>query len=244
MDLADRIRIILTETGMSQKAFAESLNVTASYISKVLHTASGVSNTTAMVIEKLYGYTKDWLLNGTEPKKLSSDTQQQLSALQRKILFEIESMDTTELKLLEGFINSLKVYEEEKMKYTNNVIQNNTIYFAAASGDDDELIEIWNKTISEQSINGKLWITANNKNTAGKMQCYFKFAQYHSEPPFYMQIQFKTPKDNKNHSIALQLLDVNSEKHQELIIKSELHTNICYEDGITNLKISLQEIKK
>ena len=47
MKLSDRIRLIISENGLKQKEFAQSLQVTESYISKLLRDESGVSHSTA-----------------------------------------------------------------------------------------------------------------------------------------------------------------------------------------------------
>ncbi len=52
MKLSDRIRLIISENGLKQKEFAQSIQVTESYISKLLRDESGVSHSTAMLIEE------------------------------------------------------------------------------------------------------------------------------------------------------------------------------------------------
>ena len=49
-------------------SFAKSINVTESYISKLLSGERGVSNSTATLIEEKYGYSVAWILQGTVPK--------------------------------------------------------------------------------------------------------------------------------------------------------------------------------
>ena len=59
MKLSDRIRLIISENGLKQKEFAQSIQVTESYISKLLRDESGVSHSTATLIEERYGYSAD-----------------------------------------------------------------------------------------------------------------------------------------------------------------------------------------
>jgi transcriptional regulator with XRE-family HTH domain len=107
------MRAIIQECGLNQKEFARSINVTDSFISKLLRAESGLSNSTAMLIEKLYGYSKDWILMGVEPKIINSNGTT-LSPLQKKIIADVELMNHAELKTLSAFIESLKVYQEEE----------------------------------------------------------------------------------------------------------------------------------
>jgi transcriptional regulator with XRE-family HTH domain len=107
MALSDRVRTIIDECGLKQKAFAKSINVTDSYISKVLRDESGMSNSTAMLIEQLYGYSKDWITTGKEPKLVTGQGRK-LSVLQKRIIMDVEQMNEDELNALFAFIESLK----------------------------------------------------------------------------------------------------------------------------------------
>jgi plasmid maintenance system antidote protein VapI len=113
MALSDRMKTIIRECGLNQKEFAKSIDVTDSFISKLLRDESGLSNSTAMLIEKLYGYSKDWITMGVEPK-INTKDYKNLSPLQRKIINDIELMNHAELKTLSAFIESLKVYQSEE----------------------------------------------------------------------------------------------------------------------------------
>lgn len=112
MTLSDRIRTIIIENNIRQKEFAKSLNVTESYISKLLRDESGVSNSTAALIDELYGYSANWILNGIEPK-FRNDKTKYLSPLQRKIINDIEKMNDAELAAVKAFIHSLDEYNKE-----------------------------------------------------------------------------------------------------------------------------------
>ena len=112
MDLSDRIRCIISENGLKQKEFAKSINVTESYISKLLRGESGLSNSTANLIEERYGYSVNWILNGMEPKMNLKYRTKNLSPIQRKVISEIEQMDEAELIAVKAFINSLDEYKK------------------------------------------------------------------------------------------------------------------------------------
>ena len=107
MPLSDRIKTVICECGLRQNEFAKSINVTDSYISKVLRDESGMSNSTAMLIEQLYGYSKNWIMGGREPKIIAG-RERGLSGLQRKIIMDVEQMNEDELRTLSAFIESLK----------------------------------------------------------------------------------------------------------------------------------------
>jgi transcriptional regulator with XRE-family HTH domain len=112
MALSDRVRTIIREGGLKQKEFAGSIHVTDSYISKLLRDESGMSNTTAMLIEELYGYSQRWILSGKEPVMRDGFKSRDLSPLQKKIIFDVKRMSEAELKALSAFIDSLKTYRE------------------------------------------------------------------------------------------------------------------------------------
>ncbi|MDR2483893.1 MAG: helix-turn-helix domain-containing protein [Treponema sp.] len=116
MDLSDRIRNIIKESGLNQKEFAKKINVTDSYISKLLRGYSGMSNTTAFLIEELYGYSKDWILHGLEPKMSRKNTSRELTPLKRKIITDIEQMTQEELKAVYTYIITLRQTNEEFAK--------------------------------------------------------------------------------------------------------------------------------
>ncbi|MDR1955781.1 MAG: helix-turn-helix domain-containing protein [Treponema sp.] len=107
MAIADRVRLIITEKGINQKKFAESIYVTDGYISRLLKGDIGMSNSTAMIIEKVHGYAKDWVLTGAEPK-ISPQKTQALTPVQRKIIEEVETMTDEDLFFIATYIETLK----------------------------------------------------------------------------------------------------------------------------------------
>ncbi|NCE63197.1 XRE family transcriptional regulator [Pseudoflavonifractor sp. 524-17] len=111
--LADRIRDIISENQLKQKDFASSINVSESYISQLLHGASGLSNSTATLIAERYGYSLAWILDGEEPKISQKSKSHTLAPLQRKIISEIEQMDEADLIAVKIFIRSMGEYKAE-----------------------------------------------------------------------------------------------------------------------------------
>lgn len=112
MDLSNRIRLIISENSLKQKEFAKSINVTESYISKLLKGESGLSNSTATLIEERYGYSIDWILNGNEPKMSQRSKTKDLTLIQRKVISDIEQMDEADLVAVKAFISSLGEYKK------------------------------------------------------------------------------------------------------------------------------------
>jgi len=108
VSLAVRIREIINENHLKQKDFANSINVTESYISKLLRGDSGLSRSTATLIEEKYGYSLDWILSGDEPKVRRASKSRRLSPTHKKILADLEQMDEQELTAVIAFMESLK----------------------------------------------------------------------------------------------------------------------------------------
>jgi transcriptional regulator with XRE-family HTH domain len=97
----------MQEKGLNQKKFAQSIYVTEGYISRFLKGEIGISNSTVMLIEKVHGYAREWILNGTGPK-MSPAAGQPLSPLQRQIIQEVEAMTDDELFFIATYIEALK----------------------------------------------------------------------------------------------------------------------------------------
>ncbi len=112
MNLSNRIKLIISENGLKQKEFAKSINVTESYISKLLRDESGLSNSTANLISERYGYSVDWILEGTEPKLTQKSKLKDLTPIQRKVISEIEQMEEADLIAVKAFISSLDEYKK------------------------------------------------------------------------------------------------------------------------------------
>lgn len=119
MSLPDRIRLIICENDLKQKEFAKSINVTESYISKLLRGESGLSNSTANLIEERYGYSVNWIFDGSEPKMSRKSKIKDLNPIQRKLISEIEKMDERDLIAVRAFIYSLEEYKKAIYKEKN-----------------------------------------------------------------------------------------------------------------------------
>jgi plasmid maintenance system antidote protein VapI len=73
MGLSDRIRTIVSELDISQTQFADTLGVSFTYINCLINGKRGnISQSLAILIQKLYGYSARWLLfdEGNAVKKV------------------------------------------------------------------------------------------------------------------------------------------------------------------------------
>jgi transcriptional regulator with XRE-family HTH domain len=118
MGLSDRIQTILKEKGLNQRQFAESIFATDGYISRLLNDHIGMSNSTAMLIENVHGYSKEWVLHGTGAKMLPRGETTELSALQKEIIAEIERMTDDELFFVATYIEAVKKKKALEKKKT------------------------------------------------------------------------------------------------------------------------------
>lgn len=112
MSLSDRVRMIISENNLSQKEFAKSINVTESYISKLIRGNSGLSRSTATLIEERYGYNINWIVDGDEPKMKQDGKMKELTPIQRQIIFDIQQMNERDLIAVKAFISTLEEYKK------------------------------------------------------------------------------------------------------------------------------------
>lgn len=121
MNQCDRIRQILKENKLKQKAFASAIGVTESYISKLLKDPDiRLSQSLAVLIEEKYGYNAEWVLNGTEPKLKQVSKDKSLSKIHQKALAQLEKMNDEQVKAVLAFINSLDELEKSLQPAPHN----------------------------------------------------------------------------------------------------------------------------
>ena len=108
MCVSIRIKTIIKEKGLKQKEFAKSITVTESYISKLIRNESGLSNSTAALIEEIHGYSAQWILTGKGNKYLSSSQDSSLSLVKRKVISEIEGLTDDEVMAVMAFMKTFK----------------------------------------------------------------------------------------------------------------------------------------
>ncbi|MEL3912264.1 helix-turn-helix transcriptional regulator [Treponema pedis] len=117
MNLSDRIRFILEKSGLNQKKFADRIGVSDGFISKLLKGNCKISNTTAAVLEKEFGFSKAWVLEGKEPKTVEK---KELNSVQKKIIYAVENVLTeSELKAVYAYIEVQKQIKKEEKRNAN-----------------------------------------------------------------------------------------------------------------------------
>ena len=71
--MQERIALLIEESGMTKTAFAQKLNITQPYVSKLLKTGSPRDRLIEDICEK-FEISEEWLRNGTEPMRIQPET--------------------------------------------------------------------------------------------------------------------------------------------------------------------------
>ena len=113
MNQCDRLKLILQENKLKQKQLATELGITESYICKLLKDPNiRLSQSLATIIEEMYGYHADCILNGEEPKLKQVSKNKALSEFHQRALAQLEKMNDEQVKAVLAFINSLDDIEK------------------------------------------------------------------------------------------------------------------------------------
>lgn len=100
--LGERLRLIISEKGLTQAAFARSLGVSANYIYLLTSgRKTAISETLAKLIETTYGYPIVWLLTGHAEEEAAL-------ALHAEVARRITKLDSRRLKKVAALINELE----------------------------------------------------------------------------------------------------------------------------------------
>lgn len=114
MDLSERIRMILKENHLKQKELANELGVTESYISAILnHRNTNISQALATLIEEKYGYNRQWVLDGSEPKLKVAGKNRTLSDIHQRAILQIERLNSEQIRAVLAFIKYLEEMRDE-----------------------------------------------------------------------------------------------------------------------------------
>lgn len=109
MSLGQRVQTILKERKIKQVEFARTLGISANYVNLIVNNKKEtISDTLAKLIEESYGYSAQWVLNGSG-EKLSSN---ELTAEKYEIIKKIQKMSTNEIKAVLAFVNTLDSMKE------------------------------------------------------------------------------------------------------------------------------------
>ncbi len=105
MTLGKRIQTILSERNLKQIDFAKALGISANYVNLIANDKKEkISDILAKLIEETYGYSAQWVLDGTGEKLSSRD----LTAEKAEILKRIQKMSDFELKATLAFVETLE----------------------------------------------------------------------------------------------------------------------------------------
>lgn len=117
MTLGERLYIILKENNIKQIEFAKTLGISANYVNLLLSNKRGpISESLANLIQERYGYSSQWLLEGTGEKFITNDNNNQLKY---EILKKINYMSLEEIKATLAFVKTLE-FINIKFKNINN----------------------------------------------------------------------------------------------------------------------------
>lgn len=104
MKLSERFKIILSESGLTQRDFAATLGVTENYISLLINgRKEKISEALALLIQEKYGYSAEWIMSGKGEKFIS----QKNSFLKQKTIALLKTLSDEEIKAVMAFVNSL-----------------------------------------------------------------------------------------------------------------------------------------
>ena len=107
MTLGERIKTIIKERGLTQIAFAKALGISVNYANTVANDSNkvkSISETLAKLIEETYGYSAEWVMNGTGDKMAWGDT----GASRAEILKKIQKMSDAEVNATLAFVETLQ----------------------------------------------------------------------------------------------------------------------------------------
>lgn len=111
MTLGERLQTILKERKIKQVEFAKTLGISANYVNLIANDKKSIiSDTLAKLIEESYGYSAQWLLEGTG-EKLSEN---KLTAEKAEAIKKVQKMSDEEVRAVLAFVNTLNSLNKGK----------------------------------------------------------------------------------------------------------------------------------
>ena len=105
MTLGQRIETILKEQKIRHVDFAMALGISTNYVSILVNDRKNtISDTLAKLIEETYGYSEQWILNGTGEKL----KKRSLTADKNEIIRKVQKMSDSEVKAVLAFVDALE----------------------------------------------------------------------------------------------------------------------------------------
>lgn len=109
MKLSERFKIMLNESGLTQREFAAALGITENYISLLINDKKEkISETLALLIQEKYGYSAEWVLTGKGDKFVNTRN----SFIKQRTIATVKSLSDQEIKAVMAFINSMEDLRE------------------------------------------------------------------------------------------------------------------------------------
>lgn len=109
MKLSERFKIMLNESGLTQREFAAALGITENYISLLINgKKEKISETLALLIQEKYGYSAEWVLTGKGDKFVNTRN----SFIKQRTIATVKSLSDQEIKAVMAFINSMEDLRE------------------------------------------------------------------------------------------------------------------------------------
>ena len=112
-ELKDRIEVILKDKGLNQSEFAAALNCTPAYVSQLRNGKRTLANSTALLIQKAFGFSAEWLLTGKGEPKIAVDD---ISARREALIKKLCSHTDAEIEAILAFMDRLDALDAEEPK--------------------------------------------------------------------------------------------------------------------------------
>lgn len=103
--LGQRIKMILEQHQITQKQFASTLGISANYANLLVNDKKQkISNTLAKLIEESYGFSAQWVMDGSGEKY----TVYFLTNIKAELFEKLKQMSDEEAKVILAFIETLE----------------------------------------------------------------------------------------------------------------------------------------
>lgn len=104
-ELKDRINYILKNENLKKKDFAARLHLSRQFVTFLCKGERNISDQTAALVAKEFGYREEWVLNGTGEPKNPVD---ELTANRKELLKRLASHSDEELEAILAFLEKIQ----------------------------------------------------------------------------------------------------------------------------------------